>query len=386
MKATSAFSIAPDELIHQIALLKVEGVGPVVAKNLVAYCGSARAVFSKPKGWLRKVPEVGPKLAESLSKPALLKEAEAELTFCREQGVEVLHYLSPNYPDYLKTIYDAPLILFQKGPLNLNAQPAIAIVGTRKATAYGRKWTEAFAAAFASAGINVVSGLAYGIDIEAHKAALEAGGTTTAVLAHGLDRVYPSQHTPYADAIATSGALVSEYFIGTQPKANHFPQRNRILSGMSRAVIVVEAAEKGGAVLLARIAFEQNREVYAVPGSLDWPFSKGCNQLIRELVAKLATSATEVMEDLGLPLQDVEDSLNGSKLTKGTQMRVFKEVVEPLSADEQKVLNQLSEVPVATDSIAERTGLGIADLMPALLGLEFKGLVAQQPGWKYVRK
>lgn len=377
----------PDELHYLIALLKIDGVGPVVAKNLVAYCGGARAVFQKPKGWLLKVPEVGPKLVEALTRPAVLKEAETEMEFCQKQGVKLMHYLAPEYPEYLKTIYDAPLILFQKGNLDLNAQPSVAIVGTRKATAYGRRWATHFAEAFVRAGLNVVSGLAYGIDIEAHKAVLDVGGKTTAVLAHGLDMIYPTQHARHAEAITERGALLSEYFIGAQPKANHFPQRNRILSGMCRAVVVIEAADKGGATLTARIAFDQNREVYAIPGNVESPFSKGCNRLIRDLIAKLVLDPQEVLDDLDLVNANAARPRK-AQATNNTEPQgfAFRTINEPLSADEQRVLNVLSETPTTADQVADRSGLGISDLMPALLGLEFKGLVGQQPGWKYVRR
>ena len=264
-----------DELLYLLALLRIKGVGSVVAKNLIAFCGTPKGVFAKPKGWLRRVPEVGDKLAKAISSGETLQLAEEELKFCEKHSIEILTYTAPDYPERLKTIYDAPLALFKKGNLDLNSRPAIAIVGTRKMTPYGKREAQRFAEYFASYQINVVSGLALGVDITAHLGAMDSGGVTTAVLAHGLDRIYPERHTTHARRMVKQGAIVSEYFTHSRPSAKHFPQRNRIISGIAQAVVVIEAKSTGGALLTSKIAFDQNREVYAVPGEIGRPSSAG---------------------------------------------------------------------------------------------------------------
>jgi len=366
-----------EERLYLVALLSVPGVGPVIAKNLIAYCGGPKQVFTKPKGWLAKVPTVGPKLLADLEPTKALHRAEEELAFCTKSGTDILTYLDADYPERLKTIFDAPLLLFKRGALDLNAHPAIAIVGTRKATSYGKEWAERFAEAFTAAGVNVVSGLAYGIDITAHNAVLNQGGITTAVVAHGLDHIYPVKHKMTAERMLEQGAWLSEHLTGTKPMAQFFPARNRILSGMSLAVVTIEAAAKGGALITARLGFEQNREVYALPGPVDALYSVGCNRLIRDNVAKLVTDPQEVLQDLDLAPKD------GVSTHVGQQ---YRPITDPLSGPEQKLLNLLSKQPQLLDKLVEQTGMPVATLMNLLLTLEFKGYVEQQPGRAFIRK
>ena len=301
--------------LHLLALALTKGLGPISVKNLIAYCGSPESVFSAPKGRLLKAPGIGLHSVKLVQEAETLERAEKELAYCQQSGIQMLTYLDEAYPHQLKFIHDAPLVLFKKGPLDLNAQPNIAIVGTRRATDYGRDQAERFAQVLATQGINVVSGLAYGIDIAAHRATLKAGGVTTAVLAHGLDSIYPPRHSSKARQIFQEGALLTEYLTGTKPDAPHFPSRNRIISGICRAVLVVEAAEKGGALITARTAFEQNREVYALPGRLGDEFSSGCNALIRDQVAKLVTSPQEILEDLDICWQQHDEQSQQLKMT-----------------------------------------------------------------------
>ena len=216
---------------YLLALSLVKGLGPVHIKNLIAYCGSPRAVFSTPKGKLLRIPGVGEHAINLLHKSHSLEEAEQTYMACQKTSISLIPYTSQNYPHSLKFIHQAPVILYKKGKFDLNSQPAIAIVGTRKPTHEGLDITADFASFFAKKGINVVSGLAYGIDIMAHKACLQAEGYTTAVLGHGLDRVYPGVHTAKAREILQSGALLSEYPPGIGPDPMHFPARNRIGSG-----------------------------------------------------------------------------------------------------------------------------------------------------------
>ena len=234
-----------------------------------------------------------------------------------------------------------------------------------------------FASFFAKQGINVVSGLAYGIDIMAHKACLQAEGYTTAVLGHGLDRVYPGVHTAKAREIIQSGALLSEYPPGIAPDPAHFPARNRIVAGISKAVIVIEAAERGGALITARMAFDQNREVYAVPGRIKDSRSVGCNHLIRDQIAKLLTHPQEVLDDLEIQWS-----------SQDTSPPVQLELALPahLSSEESKVLNILNQGETQVDRLTQQTGIPLQNLHPLLLTMEFKGLIVQSPGKKFRRR
>jgi DNA processing protein len=366
--------------LHLLALSLTKGLGPVSVRNLIAYCGSAQAVFDAPKGKLMRTPGIGEHAVQLVRQAETLARAEQEVAYCERHGVELLTYLDPAYPEALKYIHDAPLILFKKGAVNFNAQPSVAIVGTRRATDYGREWAETFAHFFAEQGFNVVSGLAYGIDIAAHRAVLRSGGITTAILAHGLDTLYPGKHRSKAEAMLAQGGLLTEYLTGTLPDAPHFPARNRIISGICKAVVVIEAANRGGALITARAAFEQNREVYALPGRVGDQYSEGCNTLIRDNVAKLITSPEEVMADLDIQWQHHHDQSDQLALAL-TPPEIG------LSAEESKVLNYLSQRSDAlVDDIAIKTGIPMQQLNSLLLGMEFKELLRQMPGKKFRRK
>lgn len=365
--------------LYLLALALTKGLGPVSVRNLIAYCGSAKAVFDAPKGKLMKAPNVGEKTVRLVRESRQLRRAEMEVEFCEKHGVEVLTYLDPEYPNALKYIHDAPLILFKKGNVRLNAQPSVAIVGTRRVTDYGREVTQRFARVFAEHGMNVVSGLAYGVDIVAHKAVLQVGGITSAVLAHGLDKIYPGHHRHKAREMLERGGLLTEYLTGTDPDGPHFPARNRIVSGICKAIIVIEAGAKGGALITARNAFEQNREVYALPGRVGDKFSEGCNRLIRDQIAKLITTPEEVLTDLDIQWNHHDD--------RSEQLELALSPPDiPLSAEEAKVLNFLAEGDAVVDQITVRTGIPIHRLNPLLLSMEFKDLLRQLPGKKFRRK
>ncbi|MDX2061567.1 MAG: DNA-processing protein DprA [Bacteroidia bacterium] len=360
-----------DELLHLLALTQLPGIGPVTARNAIAYCGSATGVFRHSPGQLQKIPDVGPKLAHVLGQPPSLARAEKELRFAERTGVRVLTYLEPDFPVLLTTDASLPLVVFVKGTLNLRAQPAVAVVGTRKPSDYGRQQALRFAEAFARHGLNVVSGLAYGIDATAHKRALEVDGLTTAVLGHGLDRIYPPAHHSLADQIvAQGGALLTEFWSGTRPETNNFPARNRIIAGLSQATLVVEAAQTGGALITARMAFELNREVFAVPGSLDQPSFAGCNRLIQTQVAKLVTQPEDVFAELNL-----EPAAQPLPVAKAT-----------LSAAELAIWQRLPpNEGIHLDALALAVGLPVAELVARLLELEFRGWVRQLPGRRFAQ-
>lgn len=367
--------------LHLLALSMVKGLGPVNARNLVAYCGSAEKVFSTPKGKLERIPGIGEKLSETVIAADTLRQAEAELSWCEQNNVRVIPYLSEEYPLALKVIHDAPLVLFVRGNVLPNAQPGIGIVGTRRATDYGRELAATFATYFAERGLNVVSGLAYGIDIAAHKAALNAGGITTAVLGNGLGTVYPGAHAQRAREMQERGGLISEYLHETGPDAVNFPARNRIISGMCKAIVVIEAAESGGALITARYAFDQNREVYAVPGRVGDAASAGCNMLIRDNVAKLVLSPQQILDDLEIVWQPTDQRPDMPEPTLPFDVPDL-----PLSAEESKVINLLAvQGDHTVDQIIQKTGISVSLLNSLLIGMEFKGLIRQLPGKKYTR-
>ena len=281
------------------------------------------------------------------------------------------------YPAWLRTISSPPDVLYCDGQIEPRDRRAVAIVGSRRATPYGLRVTETLARELSGAGFTIVSGLARGIDAAAHRAALEAGGRTIAVLGCGLDITYPPEHGRLREEIAASGAVLTEFPAGTPPKPSHFPQRNRIISGLSLGVVVVEAAEDSGSLITARFALEQGREVFAVPGSLEAPLSRGPHGLIKQ-GAKLVETADDIIEEL-FPQLD--------KATVPTQQPMPFKAMEPpdLSPEEHRVWEQMSRDPLHLDDLTERSGLTPAGVAGILLGLELKAVVRQLPGQRYYR-
>lgn len=365
-----------EDLPYYVALTKAEGIGPVLGKKLISYCGSAKAVFSVPKTKLLQTPGAGPKTAAAVEEcRALLEWAAKEVETARGNGWAMLPYHDKRYPAALNHTADGPLLLFKRGPLDLNAAPAIAIIGTRKPTTYGREQARRFARAFAQRGINVVSGLAYGIDAEAQREVLDAGGVTTAVLAHGLDTVYPAKHAGLSREIADKGALITEYPTKTNPDKHNFPYRNRIMAGMCAGMVVVEAGLKSGTLISAKQAFQADRLVFAVPGPVTSSVSEGCNRLIRDNVAKLVTCPEEALEELNL--------LDAAEAKAAP---VLKPVMQDLSQIEQNIVAYLeSRESAGLDQIAEDVGISAGEAVSYLLMLEFYGIVRQAPGRMFSR-
>ena len=274
------------------------GIGPRLYKALVDHFGSASAVLAAPMSELRMVPGIGAKLSQAVSRARDEIDVAEEIEFCRQQGIALVGLGDEGYPRMLAEIPDPPTILYVHGELKPQDSLAIAIVGSRHATQYGLAQAERLAASLARAGLVIVSGLARGIDAAAHRGALAAGGRTIAVLGSGVAQIYPPEHKSLADEVAAQGAVVSEAPPRSQPLSGSFPQRNRIISGMSLGVIVVEASTHSGALITARHAMEQNREVFAVPGRVDNRMAHGCHRLLRD-GAKLVESADDVLEELG---------------------------------------------------------------------------------------
>ncbi len=345
----------------------IPGVGPAKFRRLLDYFGDletaweANAVDLTAAGLDRRT--VNAILAR---RPKISPETEVE--GLERYKVKALTWDDAAYPARLKEIYDPPPVIYVRGTLATEDEWAIAVVGTRRASVYGREATDRIVCSLASNGITIVSGLARGIDSVAHRAALDVGGRTIAVQACGLDMVYPADHLKLAQSITERGALISEFPLGSRPKSENFPRRNRIMSGLSLGVLVVEAGETSGALITARLALEQNREVFAVPGSILSPTSRGTNRLIQE-GAKLVSDAEDILEELNL-----------TTATQQLEMRIVFQVDDT----ERLLLKHLSAEPTHIDDIGRRSGLPISTVSSNLAMMELKGMVRQVGGMNYV--
>ena len=275
-------------LLHQIALTKTTGVGPIVARHLLAEFGSAEAVFTATKKQLRAIPYVRASMADSITAKDVLSAAEAELEFVEKHGIRLLFFSEKNYPRRLRACADAPILLYYKGNADLDNARVVSVVGTRNATAYGMSLCQELVQGLQAHGALVVSGLAHGIDSHAHRAALAHNVPTVGVLGHGLDRIYPAANRNMAARMLDNGGLLTEFPSGTTPERTNFPMRNRIIAGLADVTVVVEAAFKGGALITAEIANSYNRDVCAFPGNTQQEFSAGCNYLIKTHRAHIA--------------------------------------------------------------------------------------------------
>jgi DNA processing protein len=362
-----------EQLKLKIALTLVPGVGNVIARNLVSYCGSVEGVFKESKKNLDKIPGVGPVTSEAIKKHQVFDAAEKECKFIEKHSIKFLFYLDKNYPERLKNCMDAPVMLYYKGNADLNKSRIIAIVGTRSATDYGKTICEQLIEDLRNSNATIVSGLAYGIDITAHKAALKNDLETVGVLAHGLDRIYPSVHRSIAEKMIAQGGLLTEYLTGTKPDKENFPQRNRIVAGISDAVIVIEAAKSGGALITAEIANTYNRDVFAVPGKVNDTFSEGCNHLIKTNKAVLIESAKDIEYIMGWEEKK-------SKKEKNNQRSLFVE----LNTEEKSLVDLLNQNgSMNIDSICGKITMPVSKISATLLNLEFKGMLKSLPGKIY---
>jgi DNA processing protein len=363
-----------EELLYQLALTQTPGIGPSNLKQLIAYCGNARAVFQSPKNKLQRIPGIGIKTITSILSSKNLPKAEAILKECKENHIRILFYTDSDYPNRLKQISDAPPIVYYKGNQNLNQDKIISIVGTRQATDYGKAFTETIIKDLSAHKPLIVSGLAYGIDICAHRAAMRNGLPTVGITASGLDIIYPPAHKETAFSMIEQGGLLSEYPPGVFPDAHHFPERNRIIAGMADAVIVIEAARRGGALITAEIANNYSKDVFALPGNINQKFSEGCNNLIKTHKACLLTG-----------VKDLEYIMNWNENTSEvTQSR--KEFPQgEFSENEIKVLQLLFEMSqeMMIDEISWKTQIPVNQIASLLLNLEFKGLIKALPGKKF---
>ena len=356
-----------------LALHFIPGVGDYLIKQVVSYCGSAEKVFKTPKGKLLKIPGVGEVSANAILNGKPFEEAEKELKKAEKESVELLFFTDKKYPSRLKNIPDAPSILYAKGNIDFENAKAVAIVGTRQATSYGKERVEEIVKELVPHNALIVSGLAYGIDIHAHKQALKQGLPTVGVMGSGMDIIYPATHKETAMKMLEHGGLVTENAFGTKPDAHNFPERNRIIAGLCDALIVVEAAEKGGALITAEIANSYNKDVFAFPGSIGETYSSGCNALIKTNKAHLLTS-----------VKDLEYIMNWDATTAKKKSKPSLSLAE-FEEPEQVVLKILIEKKAAVliDELSWKSNLPISQLASVLLGLEFKGVVKSLPGKQY---
>jgi DNA processing protein len=356
------------ELAYWLAFIRVLGVGPNRLRRLEDHFGNLAAAWAAgPAEWTAAGLE--PKVAEGIAQRRRTIDPDQELHRLEASGFRAITWNDPEYSERLREIYAPPPVLFVRGELERGDPPTIAVVGTRTPTAYGREVARRIAGELAANGITVVSGLARGIDAIAHRAALDAGGRTVAVLGSGVDVIYPSEHTRLADMIAGAGAVISEYPLGTKPDAGNFPQRNRVISGLSQGVLVVEAGEASGALITVRYALDQNRDVYAVPGSILSPQSRGTNRLIKE-GAKLVNEVGDILEELNL-------------VEVGRQLAL--DLPPPENELEARLLKLLSAEPVHVDEVGRGIGLPIQAVSSTLTLMELKGMVRHVGGMNYVR-
>ena len=365
-----------DTLLDWIRLTMVPGVGPLTTRALLERFGSAGRVLSATRAELRDVEGVGPKLAEKIARARQECDAESELALCRRMAVQVFPRDDPGYPPPLRTIPDPPGLVYWKGQVAQRDQLAIAIVGSRHCTPYGARIAERLAGALARTGFTIVSGLARGIDAAAHRGAIHAGGRSIGVLANGLASVYPPEHEDLARALVESGGLLSEMPMRQVPLAGLFTQRNRLISGLSLGVVVVEATPRSGSLSTARHAMEQNREVFAVPGPVDSLSSRGCHGLIRD-GARLVETVDDILEELGPLVQEVRTTPDEPPVRHPAELA--------LSDAERSLLGQLDDTPTGVDELIGRTGLTASQVMATLSVLELKRLVRRLPGHRFVR-
>jgi len=360
------------ELLYQIALSRIPQIGVVNARRLIAYTSSAEAIFKARSSELQKIPHIGPVLAQAVTRQNVLQEAEGILDACVKANIQVLFYTDRVYPDRLKQIYDAPLVLYFSGSVDLNHERFLAVVGTRKATDYGKRTTQNLVSQSLGSQAIFISGLAFGIDIEVHRTCMQHQIPNIAVLAGGFNHIYPAKHKQYLEALVAHGGIISEHPLHQKPDPRFFPLRNRIIAGMSDATVVVEAAEKGGALITADYANNYHREVFAIPGNLDKMFSAGCNRLIQKNKAVIYTDFEALCQQMnwvqeGQQLKPTK-GLNWSRLTESET-----EIMALLVRNGEMNL----------DTIAWKLQKKVTDLAITLLNLEFQGLIKALPGYAY---
>ncbi len=357
-----------NELFYLLALQKVEGIGDVIAKKLLMYCGSAEAIFKSNANQLANIDGIGTILLKNIKNKTVFDKAEKELDFIRHNGISVSYFQDESYPDKLKHCFDSPILLFTSGKINLKDRKIISIVGTRQITSYGMEFCKKLIEELAPLNPVIVSGLAYGVDIMAHQFALENNLQTIGVVAHGLNQIYPKTHKKYISKMEQNGGLLTEFWSSSNPDKENFVKRNRIVAGIAEATIVIESAERGGSLITANIANDYNRDVFAVPGRTTDKYSQGCNNLIKTQKANMLTSAADLIYMLNW---DIKKEL----------VPVQKQLFVSLDEDEQKVYDYLLKSgKELIDIIALQCDFPIYKISGLLLNMELKGVIRPLPG------
>jgi DNA processing protein len=367
------------ELVNKIALTKIEGVGGVIFRQLLNTFGTAEKVFAAKKDKLLKVQGVGEFLSNNIQdNKSAFERAEEILIQAEKEKVDILSIDDTNYPERLRNIYDAPALLYLKGQSMLNHPKTLGIVGTRQASEYGKSVIEKLLPKLAELDIQIISGMAYGIDICSHKLALENGLSTVGVMANGLDMVYPTAHKKTALEMLETGALVSENSFGVQPVASLFLARNRIIAGLSDCVLVVESGKKGGSMVTAEHGNTYNKEVYSVPGSLHLKYSEGTNLLIQQHKARIYISPEEMIENMNWELK------NSTKSKKENSVKID---LSDFDSEEISIINLLQkQKDFHIDNLSWESGFSLNKVASVLLQLEFKDIVKALPGKKFSLK
>jgi DNA processing protein len=360
--------MSEENLFHLMALLRVEGVGDIMAKKLLTHFGGAEAVLKAKTAQLAAIDGVGAVLLKNLKDKSVFEKATQELQFIQHNNIDVLYFQDEKYPDRLKHCIDGPVLLFSSGNINLKNRKIISIVGTRQITSYGMEFCRKLIEDLAPLDPIIVSGFAYGVDIVAHQLAMDHNLQTIGVVAHGLNQIYPKPHKKYVAKMEQNGGFMTEFWSSSNPDKENFVRRNRIVAGMTEATIVIESADRGGSLITANMANDYNRDVFAVPGRVTDKYSLGCNNLIKTQKANVLTSAADLIYILNWDIK------NESK-------PVQKQLFVTLDADEQKVYDYLLKTgKELMDIIALHCDFPIYRISGLLLNMELKGVIRPLPG------
>lgn len=360
-----------EQKLYEIALTLIPYIGDVNGKKLVAYCGGAEAVFCENKKALKRISGMNDSIIQSIESKEVMMRAEEEMLFIEKNGIKPLFYLDKDYPKRLQHCHDSPMMLYYKGDADLNVEKTVGIVGTRNITDYGKYVVDKLVEDLSADNVMIISGLAYGVDAAAHRAALKYDLATVGVLGHGMQTVYPAENRKLSTKMIEKGGILTEFVSGTAPFSGNFPKRNRIVAGMVDCLVVVESALKGGAMITAEIANSYDREVFAVPGKVGDLYSEGCNHLIRTNKANLVVGAADIRY---MMRWDVDTKVVAK------QLRLFRD----FSEDEKIVMDVFAKNNVVhLDDIIVGTDLSPSKIASILLSLEFDGVLTALPGKRY---
>lgn len=360
------------ELKYLIALTMVPSIGPVTARMLIKKMGSARAVFEQKKRGLESIKGIGPVLSRSINESSLLGQAEQEMEFMEKHRIEILTFRDPGFPYRLNQCADGPVLLYKRGDHDLRFEKSLSVVGTRRASSYGKEVCRDIIRELARKfpGLAIISGLAYGIDVIAHRAALEFGLPTVAVLGHGLSTIYPHAHRDTAKKIIQQGALVTDFHSGMGPERNNFLRRNRIIAGLTPGTLVVESSQKGGSLITADIAFSYDRDVLTFPGRTIDMRSVGCNAMIKNDMATMVLSVDDIINQLKWDNEPTEPELPFPAID--------------LSQDEQKIITAIDKFPdITPGTLSELLDIPVQNVLAMLLEMELREWITTEPGNRY---